>query len=72
MMNQVVKTKTGFSSYSVEEHWTSESKDAILQEFERIERNYPLQGYGTSLYNLREDPTGLLWHAEFYRYTSCD
>lgn len=60
------------SRSTVKEHWTSESKQEILDLFEQVERNYPEQGYGTVLTNLKQDPTGMLWHADFSRYTSCD
>lgn len=69
----VTRVNTDKASRSfVKEHWTSESKEEIMDLFEQVERCYPEQGYGTRLYDIRQDPTGLLWHAEFSRYTSCD
>ena len=56
----------------IKEHWTSESKDELLMAFDKVESEYPRQGYGTMLVNIHEDPTGLLWHADFSRFTSCD
>lgn len=68
----VVRTPiTGYSSM-IREHWTAETETEIRALYEQIERNYPTQGYGTMLMQVREDPTGLLWHAEFSRFTSCD
>ena len=56
----------------VKEHWTSESKEELMQTFESEERSYPTQGYGTMISDIHQDPTGLLWHADFSRFTSCD
>lgn len=56
----------------VKEHWTSDTKEELMEVFEGVETNYPTQGYGTMLSNIRQDPTGALWHAEFSRFTSCD
>lgn len=60
------------TEFSITQHWTAEELDEMTVEFERIERNYPTPGYGTSLYDVRLDPTGLLWHGTFYRSKSCD
>jgi hypothetical protein len=56
----------------IKEHWTSESKEELLLAFDQIESEYPTQGYGTTLVNIHQDPTGALWHADFSRFTSCD
>lgn len=68
----VVRVSKGSSSSSVREHWTSESKEEIMELFSNEQKNYPTQGYGTILYNVQLDPTGLLYHAEFSRFNSCD
>jgi hypothetical protein len=69
----VVRTPIKLGSISmIKEHWTSENKDELIQTFDRIESEYPQQGYGTMLTDIRQDPTGLLWHAQFSRFTSCD
>lgn len=69
----VVRNKVNaFSSSLIKEHWTSESEVELRELFINEERNYPVQGYGTTLYDVRPDPTGLLWHGEFSRFTSCD
>jgi hypothetical protein len=68
----VVRTPvTGYSSL-IREHWTAETEQELRSLYEKIERNYPKQGYGTTLVQVRPDATGLLWHAEFSRFTSCD
>jgi hypothetical protein len=56
----------------VKEHWTADTKEELLQTFESVERSYPTQGYGTMITNIRQDPTGALWHADFNRFNSCD
>ena len=56
----------------VKEHWTSDTKEELIQTFESVERSYPTQGYGTMISNIHQDPTGALWHADFSRFTSCD
>lgn len=56
----------------VREHWVAHTEQEILDQFETEKINYPEQGYGTMLTDLRADPTGLLYHAEFTRYGSCD
>ncbi len=56
----------------IKEHWTADTESELRDLFAEIERNYPPQGYGTMLYGVKQDPTGLLWHAEFSRGASCD
>ena len=68
----VVRIRTSATHRSVNEHWTSSNREAIDQEFASEQRAYPTGGYGISIRDVRQDPTGLLWHAEFYRMTSCD
>ena len=68
----VVRTPSLSRSSSIREHWTAETEQELRDLFESIERNYPTQGYGTMLSNVKQDPTGLLWHADFSRWTSCD
>ncbi len=69
----VVRTPIKMALLSmVKEHWTAETKEELLQTFDRIESEYPTQGYGTMITNIRQDPTGALWHAEFSRFTSGD
>lgn len=68
----VVKTTIDDTCYDITQHWTSESIEEMRAEFYNIERNYPTSGYGTCLYGEKLDPTGMLWHAEFYRSKSCD
>jgi len=66
---RIVKSKTDFA---VNEHWTAVSKELLEAEFNKELAGYPKLGYGTSMYNVRQDPTGLLYHAEFHRQLSCD
>lgn len=66
----VVRNNFGSTLTVIKEHWTSSSKEELLTLFEEVEKTYPNANYGTSLYNIRRDPTGLIWHAEFYRYVS--
>jgi len=54
------------------EHWVSETEQEIQSLYTEIERNYPIQGYGTRIYGIKQDATSLLWHAEFSRLLSCD
>ena len=68
----VVRIRKQTTERSVNEHWTSPDREAIDQEFAREQQAYPTGGYGTSIRDVRQDPTGLLWHAEFYRMTGCD
>lgn len=56
----------------ISEHWTAETESELRELFAQVERNYPTPGYGTMIYDVRPDPTGLLWHAEFSRGASCD
>ena len=65
-------TKVPFSYAMVKEHWTADTKEELMAFFERVEKSYPSQGYGTMLSNIHQDPTGALWHADFSRFTSCD
>lgn len=68
----VVRTSVSGYGNSIREHWTAETEQELRSLFESVERNYPTQGYGTMLTRVRQDPTGLLWHAEFSRWNSCD
>lgn len=68
-INRIVQSG---SSSILREHWTADTKEELLELFARMERNYPPQGYGTTIRGIRQDPTGLLWHAQFSRYSSCD
>jgi hypothetical protein len=69
----VVRTPIKMALFSmIKEHWTSETKEELLMAFEKVESEYPKQGYGTMITNIRQDPTGALWHADFSRFTSCD
>lgn len=69
----VVRTPVKMALNSlVKEHWTSETKEELMEFFSGVERNYPTQGYGTMISNIHQDPTGALWHADFSRFTSCD
>lgn len=54
------------------EHWTANHEHELWEEYQREERCYPQLGYGTMLLGVRQDPTGLVWHADFCRNTSCD
>jgi hypothetical protein len=63
--------KNSYSSI-IKEHWTADTHEELAQTLEREKVNYPSEGYGTMLYDIRQDPTGALWHAEFSRFTSCD
>lgn len=58
------------NSSVIKEHWTSESKTEIIELFESIEVNFPESEYGTRLSNVKQDPTMLLWHADFTRYSN--
>lgn len=71
-MSVVRNSITTHSRTYIKEHWTANTREELLSLFEREQSNYPTQGYGTTLLNVREDATGLLWHADFSRYTSCD
>ena len=66
----VVRIRKQTTERAVNEHWTAPNREAIEIEFAREIMNYPSRGYATSLTGLRKDPTGLLWHAEFYRQTN--
>jgi hypothetical protein len=68
----VVRNRLPGSTGSITEHWTSESPQAIQDLFQQEVTNYPTGGYGTMLTGIHADPTGLLWHARFYRMASCD
>jgi len=68
----VDRTPAPGRSISIREHWTAETEHELREEFASVERCYPSQGYGTMLTQVKQDPTGLLWHAEFSRWTSCD
>ena len=68
----VTRIQTSNSSGMLKEHWVSESEQELQSLYTEIERNYPIQGYGTAIYDIKQDPTGLLWHAEFSRSKSCD
>ena len=57
---------------SIEEQWVAETKQEMLDALEHEQRRWPPQGYGTDLYRLEQDPTGLLWQGKFVRYLSCD
>lgn len=69
---KVIRNKIAGSTSSITEQWTSVSPQAIQDLFHRELTNYPERGYGTMLTNVHADPTGLIWHARFYRMTSCD
>ena len=69
----VVRTKIPqHTSMQIVEHWTAETRQQLMDLLEAEEGRWPTRGYGTVLYNIKQDPTGVLWHAEFSRYTSCD
>jgi len=69
----VIRTPIKMALFSmIKEHWTADTKEELLETFESVERSYPTQGYGTMITNIRQDPTGALWHADFSRFTSCD
>lgn len=68
----LTKVNTGTGPYSINEHWTATTEGELQTEFFYQCRQYHPAGYGTSLRNVKQDPTGLLWHAEFYRSLSCD
>lgn len=68
-VRRIAKTsRSGF----INEHWTADTSEDIQRLFEQEQRRYPTRGYGTEIYDVHQDPTGLIWHAEFVRYTSCD
>lgn len=71
-MSVVRNPITTHSRTYIREHWTAETREELVTEFSRVEASYPTQGYGTTLLDVTQDPTGLLWHAKFSRYTSCD
>ena len=68
----VVRIKIRSDDRRLVERWTAPSQGQIQAEFDLEQSAFPTAGYGTSIYNLKEDPTGLLWHAEFTRMKSCD
>ena len=68
----VVRIKIRSDDRRLVERWTAPSQSQIQAEFSSEQGAFPTAGYGTAIYNLKEDPTGLLWHAEFTRMKSCD
>jgi len=68
----VVRTPVNDYRSIIKEHWTAETESELRDLYAQIERSYPTQGYGTMIHNVRQDPTGMLWHAEFSRFASCD
>jgi len=68
----VVRITTHKTNSGINEHWTAVSKELLNTEFAKELANFPEFGYGTSMTNVRMDPTGMLYHADFYRQLSCD
>jgi hypothetical protein len=71
-MSTVVRITVRETDFRIEEHWTSPTEEAILEEVAKEIRRFPTEGYGTGICNVRHDPTGLLVHAKFSRMLSCD
>ena len=68
----VVRIKVKETDFRIEERWTAPTEEAIIEELAREIRRFPTEGYGTGIYNVHSDPTGLLVHATFSRMLSCD
>ena len=71
-MTVIRNLRNSYNSGLVREHWTADTREELMVTFTDVERNYPTQGYGTTMSNVHQDPTGLLWHADFSRFNSCD
>lgn len=67
----VKRTSEGSSTSMVKERWTASSEKELRDLYDDEERNYPSQGYGIMLLNVKRESNGS-WTAAFSRYTSCD
>ena len=68
----VVRNPVRSDAGLIREHWTADSEQELQNLYQQVQGAYPTLGYGTMLYQVKPDPTGLLWHAEFSRFASCD
>ena len=68
----VVRNPVRSDAGLIREHWTADSEQELQNLYQQVQGAYPTQGYGTMLYQVKPDATGLLWHAEFSRFASCD
>jgi len=64
----VVKTTVRNGDRSgLEQHWTANSLAELEEAYRDEQVIYPFSMFGTMLYGMRADPTGLLYHATFWR-----
>jgi len=68
----VVRITTSKTDLGVNEHWTAVSMELLEAELAREIADGSNLGYIASMYNVRQDPTGLLYHAEVHRQFRCD
>lgn len=61
------KNRLPDTDFRAAEHWTSDTKEEILKEFDQMLMLYPESKYGSMLAHVRQDPTGMIWHANFSR-----
>ena len=54
------------------ERWVADTKQEMYDAFDLEVAYWSCEGYGTDLYDMRQNPTHFTWHAEFSRYTSCE
>lgn len=63
----VVKITTSKTDFGVKEHWTAVSIKLLEEELAKEISDGTELGYITSIHNVRQDPTGMLYHAEVHR-----
>jgi hypothetical protein len=63
----LIRNLVSKTAQQIEEHWTADLKEELEAQFAIEQLNWPVEHYGTQLYNFKLDATGIIWHATFSR-----